>query len=430
MPSSPISPCPSCPPHAAGGHGCAVYSSSVTDAEWAILEPLLPAPGSTAGRGGRPEKHCRRVIVDAILYIVRGGIAWRQLPVEFPPAGTVYAVFARWARSGGWQRILDALRDRLRVRAGRDRCPTAAIIDSQTVPAADTVPRSSRGWDGAKRTNGVKRHIAVDVNGLLLGVVVTAASIQDRDAAHRLLAALRGSFSTIALVWADGGYPGRLLIWAKDVLTLTMQIIKRIPRRHWFPRPAPHLGGREKFRVDQQAPPLRARLRNQTRPPRSHGPPRHDHDHDQATRPNLTVFKHPLSVLMLDLDNFKRINDTHGHATGDRILVAIADTLRRIGGAETVIARVGGEEFLVAEHNGTREALQTAEAMRLAIAATPWGVTASLGVSSIRLSSEHQNLDRQIIERLVEVADAAMYEAKRAGGNQVRHVDMAAPRRP
>src|SRR5271166_693086 len=88
MPSSPISPCPSCPPHAAGGHGCAVYSSSVTDAEWAILEPLLPAPGSTAGRGGRPEKHCRRVIVDAILYIVRGGIAWRQLPVEFPPAGT------------------------------------------------------------------------------------------------------------------------------------------------------------------------------------------------------------------------------------------------------------------------------------------------------------------------------------------------------
>ena len=138
MPSSPISPCPSCPPHAAGGHGCAVYSSSVTDAEWAILEPLLPAPGSAAGRGGRPEKHCRRVIVDAILYIVRGGIAWRQLPVEFPPAGTVYAVFARWARSGAWQRMLDALRDRLRVRAGRDRCPTAAIIDSQTVPAADT----------------------------------------------------------------------------------------------------------------------------------------------------------------------------------------------------------------------------------------------------------------------------------------------------
>jgi transposase len=114
------------------------------------------------------------------LYIVRSGIAWRQLPMEFPPAGTVYAVFARWSHSGAWQRIVDALRDRLRVRDGRDRCPTVAIIYSQAVPAADTVPRSSRGWDGGKRTNGVKRHVAVDVNGLLLAVVVIAASIQDR----------------------------------------------------------------------------------------------------------------------------------------------------------------------------------------------------------------------------------------------------------
>ncbi len=125
--------------------------------------------------------------------------------------------------------IHDALRDRPRVCGGRDRCPTAAVIDSQTVPAADTVPRSRRGWDGGKRTNGVKRHIAVDVCGLLLAVVVTAASIQDRDAAHRLLAAVRGSFSSIRLVWADGGYPGRLLGWAKGVVALRVEIIKRLP---------------------------------------------------------------------------------------------------------------------------------------------------------------------------------------------------------
>jgi transposase len=97
------------------------------------------AAGNTAGRGGRPEKHCRRLILDAILCLVRGGVAWRQLPVEFPPASTVYDTFTRWTRSGAWRRIHDALRDRLRVRDGRDRCPTAAIIDSQTVPAADTV---------------------------------------------------------------------------------------------------------------------------------------------------------------------------------------------------------------------------------------------------------------------------------------------------
>ena len=96
------------------------------------------------------------------------------------------------------------------------------------------------------------------MNGLLLAVVVTAASIQDRDAAHRLLAALRGSFSTIGLVWADGGYPGRLLIWAKRRSHPYCADHQTHPRRRWFPRPAPHLGGREKFRVDHQAPPLRA----------------------------------------------------------------------------------------------------------------------------------------------------------------------------
>ena len=270
-----------------------MYPSSVTDAEWTTLEPLLPAPGSTAGRGGRPEKHCRLLIVDAILYIVRGGIAWRQLPMEFPPAGTVYAVFARWSHSGAWQRIVDALRDRLRVRDGRDRCPTAAIIYSQTVPAADTVPRSSRGWDGGKRTNGVKQHVAVDANGLLLAVVVTAASIQDRDAAHRLLTALRGRFSTIRLVWADGGYPDGYPSGRKTFSPCRCRH-QTHPRQHGFPRPAPRVGGREKFRVDQQAPPLRARLRNQTRPPRGHGSHRDDCDHDEAARPNLTVFKRTL----------------------------------------------------------------------------------------------------------------------------------------
>jgi transposase len=216
-----------------------VYSSSVTDAEWAILEPLLPAPGSTAGRGGRPEKHCRRAIVDAILYIAGGGIAWRQLPVQFPPAGTVYAVFARWARGGAWRRILDALRDRLRVRAGRDRCPTAAIIDSQTVPAADTVPRSSRGWDGGKRTNGVKRHIAVEVNGLMLTVVVTAA--RSRTATphtdswpHCAAASPPSGWSGPTAVTPDGCSSGR-----KTFSPLLCRS-SNASWRHWFPRPAPH----------------------------------------------------------------------------------------------------------------------------------------------------------------------------------------------
>ena len=238
MPSSLIAVCSSCP---AADHLCRVYpSSSTTDAQWALLEPLLPAPGNTNGRGGRNEKYCRRLILDAIFYLCRGGIAWAQLPADFPPYKTVYDICRRWTRAGVWPRVHDALRDRARVAAGRSPQPTAAVIDSQTVRGADTVPGSSRGYDAGKKTNGRKRHIAVDTGGLILAVVVTAASIQDRDGAHRLLTALRSAFSTVTLVFADGGYAGRLLLWAKDVLALRVQIMKRsdtaigfevIPRR-------------------------------------------------------------------------------------------------------------------------------------------------------------------------------------------------------
>ncbi|MCY7342003.1 MAG: IS5 family transposase [Pseudonocardia sp.] len=207
---------------------CPVYpTSSITDAQWAVLEPLLPAPGNAGGRGGRPESHPRRRVLDAIFYLVRGGIAWAALPHDFPPHQTVYGIFGRWARSGAWQAIHDGLRDLVRVHEGRDPLPTAAIIDSQSVRGADTVPAATRGYDAGKKINGRKRDIAVDTGGLLLAVVVTIAGIQDRDAAHRLLTALRGRFSTISLVWADGGYAGRLVIWARKVLNLTVEVVKR-----------------------------------------------------------------------------------------------------------------------------------------------------------------------------------------------------------
>jgi len=229
VPSSPACTCLSCPVHdRVQNTPCPVYpTSSITDAQWAVLAPLLPPPGNTAGRGGRPEKHPRRVVLDAIFYLVRGGIAWAALPRDFPPHQTVYGLFGRWARQGMWQQIHDALRDLVRVHEGRDPLPTAAIIDSQSVRGADTVPGTTRGYDAGKKVNGRKRHIAVDTGGLLLAVVVTIAGIQDRDAAHRLLTQLRGRFSTVSLVWADGGYAGRLVIWARQVLALTIEVVKR-----------------------------------------------------------------------------------------------------------------------------------------------------------------------------------------------------------
>ncbi|WP_062993998.1 IS5 family transposase [Nocardia anaemiae] len=219
-------------------HPCPVYPSSCSDEQWALLEPLLPPPGNTGGKGGRAEKHPRRLVLDAVFYMVRGGIAWRALPNDFPPPTTVYDIFCRWTKAGVWQRINDVLRERIRIRAGRKPTPTAAIIDSQSVRGADTVPTRSRGWDNGKKVGGRKRHIAVDTMGLLLAVVVTAASIQDRDGAVGLLALMRERFFTITLAWADAGYTGRLVIWAEKVLHLAVAIVKRtdpgfvvLPRR-------------------------------------------------------------------------------------------------------------------------------------------------------------------------------------------------------
>jgi transposase len=235
MPVLPACSCLSCPSHAARlaapspeGAECGVYpSSSITDAQWRVLESLLPPPGNTRGRGGRPEKHDRRRILDAIFYLNQGGIAWRALPKEFPPYQTVYGFFRRWTKSGLWQQVHDMLRDLVRLHAGRDPQPTAAVIDSASVRGADTVPAATRGYDGGKKVNGRKRHIAVDTSGLLLVVLVTMAGIQDRDGGLRLLALLRERFSTVTHVWADGGYAGRLIVFARKVLALTVEVVKR-----------------------------------------------------------------------------------------------------------------------------------------------------------------------------------------------------------
>ena len=121
------------------------YPSDLSDAEWALLDPLLPAARS----GGRPRKHPTRELVDAMLYVLRGGIAWRALPHEFPPWQSVYHYFRAWRRDGTWERLNDAVRERERVRQGRAAQPTGAILDSQSAKttekgglAAGTGPRS------------------------------------------------------------------------------------------------------------------------------------------------------------------------------------------------------------------------------------------------------------------------------------------------
>jgi transposase len=142
------------------------YPSDTTDAQWALIDPLLPDPAWLAGRGGRPEAHCRRQIVDAIFYLVDNGIKWRALPVDLPPWSTVYKFFAAWEADGITQLLLDILRERVRLAEGRAATPTAAIIDSQTVKASENVWRSSRGYDAGKKINGRKLSPATSMGPL------------------------------------------------------------------------------------------------------------------------------------------------------------------------------------------------------------------------------------------------------------------------
>jgi transposase len=214
-------------PRPAPTHRRRRYPSDTTDAEWALLAPLLPPAASGQGRGGRPEAHHRRDIVDAIRYVAHNGCVWRALPADFPPWRAVYGSYRRWNTSGATTMLHDQLRTKVRLAAGRHPQPTAAIIDSQSVRAADTVGKHSRGYDAAKKVNGRKRHLAVDPLGLLLAIVVTAASTQDRDGARWLLWRLRLGYRRILLAWADAAYAGRLVAWARSTLRLRVVIVRR-----------------------------------------------------------------------------------------------------------------------------------------------------------------------------------------------------------
>jgi transposase len=210
------------------------YPSDMTEAEWAVCEPMLPAPAWLARHGGRPASRCMRDIADAIRYLTHNGPVWRALPADFPPAGTVYWWADKWQADGSTERMHDDLRERVRVAAGRSPRSTAAIIDSQSVKGSEMIARSRRGYDAGKKINGTRRHIAVDALGLLLTLLVTAASVQDREAARPLLWNLRRAFPSIKLTWADGGYAGKLVTWAKTRIKLTLQIVKRPDDLHTF----------------------------------------------------------------------------------------------------------------------------------------------------------------------------------------------------
>ncbi len=201
------------------------YGTDLTTKEWRVIEAHLPE----ACEKGRPRAWPEREIVNAIFYVLRGGIAWRLLPSEFPPWQTVYRRFAAWRDQGVFEKINHELVMADRERVGREASPSAAIIDSQSVKTTEA--GGPRGYDAGKKINGRKRHALVDTDGRGLVVEPHPASIQDRDGGGPLLNASRRSFPFVEKVFADSGYAGERVARATII---AVEIVRKNPDQVGF----------------------------------------------------------------------------------------------------------------------------------------------------------------------------------------------------
>ncbi len=218
------------------------YPSDLTGAQWAVLEPRArEVMAELTAAAGRPMVHDLRAVCDAVGYVVRNGIEWRALPADFPPWQAVYAFYQRWNARGLPQQLAARLREKLRGHQGRGPEPTACIVDSQIVRSADTVPRAGRGYHGGKKITGRGRHAAVDTEGWLLALVVTAASVSDKAGLKLLVIRLFNAVTTVKIMWADSGYNGApIAAFVRAAAAITLEVVTRasphafqVVRRRW-----------------------------------------------------------------------------------------------------------------------------------------------------------------------------------------------------
>jgi putative transposase len=198
------------------------YPSDLTDAQWALVAPYLPSSS-----GGRPRTTDLRAVVDAILYILRAGCQWRYLPKDFPPKSTVWRYFDLWRRDGTLDAIHDLLRKKVRTAEKPYSPRTTASVDSQSVDT--TSGGEQRGRDNAKNVDGRKRHIVVDSMGLMLVVLVTAANVDDAQAAQELFGRLEGQpMSKVERMFADNKYHNYALYeWVEENAQWKLVIVRR-----------------------------------------------------------------------------------------------------------------------------------------------------------------------------------------------------------
>lgn len=219
--------------------GRAAYPSDLTDDQWAVIGPFLAAwkarHPSVSGHQGRYDL---REIVNSILYQNRTGCQWSHLPHDLPPKSATYYYFARWRDDGTTRTIHDLLRCQVRERAGRSEDPTAVVLDTQSIHAANHVPAATTGKDASKKTPGRKRGLAVDVLGLIIAVVVTAGSATDNQVGITLLDEVVRYTPTVTKAWVDAGFKDDVAIHGA-LLGIDVEQVKRcdttpgfVPQKH------------------------------------------------------------------------------------------------------------------------------------------------------------------------------------------------------
>jgi transposase len=207
------------------------YPSDLSDARWALIEPTLTAWRKARldrRPTGQPARVELREVFNAILYVNRTGIAWKYMPHDFPAHGTVYAYYAAWRDEGIFAQLNYDLTGLARVKEGRKPEPTASVIDTQSVKTSTNVPLTSQGTDAAKKIVGRKRGILTDTLGLLLAVIVTAASLSENAVGIQLIDQAKKTYPTISKSWVDTGFKKTVVEHGAN-LGIDVEVVARKP---------------------------------------------------------------------------------------------------------------------------------------------------------------------------------------------------------